>query len=442
VPPPNYLEITFSKMSRRMLAGHRFCSSSTPLPFAVGFTSAVMSCWLLSADRHGGAVRSAAPKLVLPSASVPAATPAASKLDLLSASAPAIVHARDTLLHIPQYTHICREAAYSCLGVARLEAAVHCPPVQGGEALTGLQLNSAISDAFEKEQAIRRTAYWNEQVMGRGTSSGVARIDGWLEHGDAAATGTLMKLQSSTLGIRGHVAEIGVHHGKYLIWMALHLRMGERAAGFDLFELAQSENIDHSGSGNLASLRVNAAHYTAPGAVEALATNSLRLPLCFFQEQRLQGLVRFFSVDGGHFVDHAYEDCWSAWSALAPGGIISVDDFLHGVSVMQGTLRFLDANADARAFLVGPNKLFICHRDFYTTYFNAMAAALPTLPVGGHHTVEFGAAQQLVMMPSFALTLHGWFLKAVLEPEREVWHCSLLSHPYSPPVFNEMCELP
>jgi hypothetical protein len=46
------------------------------------------------------------------------------------------------------------------------------------------------------------------------------------------------------------------------------------------------------------------------------------------------------------------------------------------------------------------------------------------------------------MMPSFALTLHGWFLKAVLEPEREVWHCSLLSHPYSPPVFNEMCKFP
>ena len=389
----------------------------------MGFASALLGFWLLSADRRGGAVRSAAPKLDLP-----------------SASAPAIVHARDTLLHIPQYTHICREAAYSCLGVARLEAAVRCPPVQGGEALTGLQLDSAVSEAHDKQQALRRTAYWSEQVMGHSRPAGVPIVDGWLEPGDAAATGTLMKLQSDKLGIRGHVAEIGVHHGKYLIWMALHLLVGERAVGFDLFELAQSENIDGSGSGNLAKLRANAAHY-APGAIGALATNSLRLPLCFFQEQQLQGLVRFFSVDGGHFVDHAYEDCWSAWSALAPGGIISVDDFLHGISVMQGTLRFLDANADARAFLVGPNKLFICHRDFYTTYFNAMAAALPTLPGGGHHMVEFGAVRQLVMMPSFALTLHGWFLKAVLEPEREVWHCSLLSHPYLPPVYNEMCVM-
>jgi hypothetical protein len=412
------------------------------LPFALGFASALLSCWLLSADRRGGAVRSAAPKLVLPSASVPAAAPAASKLDLLSASAPAIVHARDTLLHIPQYTHICREAAYSCLGVARLEAAVRCPPVQGGEALSGTRLYSAVSEAHDKQLALRRTAYWSEQVMGHSRPAGVPIVEGWLEPGDAAATGTLMKLQSDKLGIHGHVAEIGVHHGKYLIWMALHLHFGERAVGFDLFELAQSENIDGSGSGSLAKLRANAAHY-APGAIEALATNSLRLPLCFFQEQRLQGLVRFFSVDGGHFVDHAYEDCWSAWSALAPGGIITVDDFLHGTNVVQGTLRFLSANSEARAFLVGPNKLFICHRDYHEIYMNTMSASLPALPepfLGKHHVVEFGTSPQLVMRPSFALTLHGWFLKPVIELGREVWECSHLSHPYAPPVYHEVCD--
>ena len=82
-----------------------------------------------------------------------------------------------------------------------------------------------------------------------------------------------------------------------------------------------------------------------------------------FPRAARQGLVRFFSVDGGQFADHAYEDCWSAWSALAPGGVIAVDDFLHGVRVVQGTLRFLDTNANAHAFLVGPNKLFICHKD-------------------------------------------------------------------------------
>jgi hypothetical protein len=365
------------------------------------------------------------------------------------------IAARDTMLQVPQYTHICREAGYSCLGIARAEVALRCPTAldsgsgaggdgagdstgAGGLPHTAPSSSDVSSARGARRQAELRTAYWKEQVAGAGLPAGVARIDGWLEAGDAAATGTLMKLQSDVLGVRGHVAEIGVHHGKFLIWMALHLRAGERAVGLDLFELAQSENVDRSGSGNLASLRANAAHYSAP--VEALAVNSLRLPLCFFRQQRLQGLVRFFSVDGGHFVDHAYEDCWSAWSALAPGGVIAVDDFLHGTSVMQGTLRFLDANADARAFLVGPNKLFICHRDFYNAYFEAMAAALPPYGGGGQPpTVDFGAARQLVMMPAQALTLHGWFLKAVLEHDREVWHCGLLARPYAPPVFKEVC---
>jgi hypothetical protein len=43
------------------------------------------------------------------------------------------------------------------------------------------------------------------------------------------------------------------------------------------------------------------------------------------------------------------------------------------------------------------------------------------------------------MMPAQALTLHGWFLKAVLEYDREVWHCGLLARPYAPPVFKEVC---
>jgi hypothetical protein len=45
------------------------------------------------------------------------------------------------------------------------------------------------------------------------------------------------------------------------------------------------------------------------------------------------------------------------------------------------------------------------------------------------------------MRPSVALTLHGWFLKAVLESDRDfflVWHCSLLSRPYAQPDYKEV----
>lgn len=344
--------------------------------------------------------------------------------------------ASDSSLLIPQYTKVCREAAYKCLGVARLNAATLCPsPRDNADVL--FEGTTVAHSKHLNEQAKRRTTYWNEQIMGK-MPAGVARVDGWLDHVDSAATGTLLKLQTDVLDIRGHVCEIGVHHGKYLIWMALHLRLGERAVGLDLFELAQSENIDGSGSGNLARMQANAARYAPPGVVEALATNSLRLPLCFFQEHGLQGLVRFFSVDGGHFVDHAYEDCWSAWSALAPGGIISVDDFVHGISVMQGVLRFLSSNSNARAFLVGSNKLYICHRAFYRTYFDAMVAVLPK----GQGTAAFGDSNQLVMAPSRPYTLHGWLLPSVLESSRQggVWNCGMLSRPYVPPNYTEVCS--
>jgi hypothetical protein len=335
------------------------------------------------------------------------------------------IGARNRVLSIPEFTHVCRDAAYSCLGAARADAATSC-----GAVAAAASVDDAASASVAAAQAARRAVYWREQLAGGGGTSGAAApIEGWLDAGDAAATAAILQAQARVLGVYGHMSEIGVHHGKFLIWLALHARAGERAVGLDLFETAQAENLDGSGSGSLARLRANAMRYAAPGAVEALPINSLRLPLCFFHEQRLQG-VRFFSVDGGHYVDHAYEDCWSAWSALAPGGVIAVDDFLHGVSVLQGTLRFLDAAADARAFFIGPNKVYICHRDYYQAYFRAMSAAFPGLAVA-----SFGASEQLTMPPTAALTLHGWLLGSVLERGREIWHCGQLSQPYVQPEY-------
>lgn len=336
--------------------------------------------------------------------------------------------ARGSMLQVPQFTHVCRNEEYRCLGNVRSSAAARC--TLAADAVTAPASSSA-DDARAADQSARRAVYWREQISrGGGDNGAVEAIVGWLDPADAAATSVLLKTQASGLGVRGHLSEIGVHHGKYLIWLALHARAGERAVGLDLFEAVQAENIDGSGNGSMARLNANAERYAAPGTVEALVINSLRLPLCFFYEKGLQG-VRFFSVDGGHFVDHAYEDCWSAWSALAPGGIIAVDDFLHGVSVMQGTLRFLDAATDARAFFVGQNKVYICHRDYVDAYTRALRAAYPRLGV-----VAFGVnQQQFVIPPTYALTVHGWLLGSVLEAGHEVWHCGMLSQPYASPEY-------
>jgi hypothetical protein len=377
--------------------------SSMLLPFAVGFASALLSCWPLSAGLRGAAI-------VVTSASL----------------------RNGAVLQLPQFTHTCRDAAYSCLGALRAEAGVQCPVANDENiiALSTTRLDSAVSRTHDQQQSARRTTFWSEQVMGFNGPTGVPLIDDWLEQGDAAAAGTLLKLQSDNLGIRGHIAEIGVEHGKFLIWMALHTRLGERALGFDLFDL------ESSGS-SLAEVRKHSTYYAEPDAIEAFSVNSMRLPLCFFREQRVQNLIRFFSITSGQSVDHVYENCWSAWSTLSPGGVIAITDFLHNVKVLQGAQRFLDANADARAFLLGPNKLFICHSMYYKRYFDAMSASLPSM---SRHTVEFGAAKQLVMPPSKPVTLYGWLLPAILERDREVWHCSMISEMYAPPVYNEVCD--
>lgn len=379
------------------------------LPFLSGFALCAFCCAVLALSLQAPARRGG----------VAAATAGGAGLSAAAAS----------MVQVQEFTHVCREAAYQCLGIARGRAAAECALPRGyrppGASVAAVEADEfAAAAALAATQALRRATFWADQFAEPG---GAARIDGWLEPGDAAVTSALLLLQERELGTRGHFAEIGVHHGKYLIWLALHARAGERAVGMDLFEAGQGENLDHSGKGDAHMLLENAARYAT--TLEPLAVNSLRLPLCFFHEQRLQG-VRFFSVDGGHYTDHAYEDCWSAWSALAVGGIIAVDDFLHGTAVMQGTLRFLAANADARAFVVGPNKLYICHRDFFDVYFESMAAAFPR-----HGDGFFGASHQVVLMPTTALTLHGWLLPAVLEPGRDVYACDRLSKPYTTPTY-------
>jgi hypothetical protein len=206
------------------------------------------------------------------------------------------------------------------------------------------------------------------------------RVDGWLELSDAFAIHQVLLAQTQ-LGVLGSIAEIGVHHGKLFIWLTLHLRTGEKALALDLFS-NQAENMDGSGRGNLDAFAANMEAYTRLDILRETAIpvtiNSLKIPLCFFCEKGLDS-VRFFSVDGGHFVDSAYEDCWTAFSALSIGGVIAVDDFVHGNLVLEGTLRFLYTNPNAKAFLISENKIYICQSSFYDRYFQAMHVAYQSM---------------------------------------------------------------
>ena len=65
-------------------------------------------------------------------------------------------------------------------------------------------------------------------------------------------------------GVRGNVAEIGVHHGKLFLLLAGDLHDGEEAVALDVFG-DQQKNLDRSGKGDRAVFERNFETW-APGA--------------------------------------------------------------------------------------------------------------------------------------------------------------------------------
>lgn len=184
-------------------------------------------------------------------------------------------------------------------------------------------------------------------------------IDGWLHESVMHYVGQISEIQRSA-GINGHVVEIGVHHGKFFIPMALLNKTGTNIA-VDLFE-NQEENVSQSGKGNLNMFNSHCEEYKVPNVV-IISGNSLTLtaePFC------LDGTgVRLFSVDGGHFEKEVMNDLNIAKNCLLSGGVIIVDDFQHPGwdDVFTTTMQFLKNNPGIKPFLMGGNKLFLCHED-------------------------------------------------------------------------------
>ena len=64
---------------------------------------------------------------------------------------------------------------------------------------------------------------------------GYSKVEGWL----SATTIALIRCLAATqdrLGIRGPVAEIGVHHGRFFMLLHLMASADERSIAYDLFE--------------------------------------------------------------------------------------------------------------------------------------------------------------------------------------------------------------
>lgn len=191
-------------------------------------------------------------------------------------------------------------------------------------------------------------------------ADGMPLVQGWLKPGAARAIRRLGLWQAAR-GVAGHVGEVGIHHGKLFLLLALLRRAGERAVAIDVFA-RQDLNPDRSGHGDRAVFEGHARRFL--GGLEGVViheTDSLLLHGADLAGD--SGRFRLWSVDGCHMAGHARSDLELAFDTLAPGGVVVLDDFFHPEwpGVTEAALGLLADRRDIAPVAHGCNKLFLVH---------------------------------------------------------------------------------
>lgn len=183
-------------------------------------------------------------------------------------------------------------------------------------------------------------------------------VQGYMTSLDARLIAALLKYQDEN-NIGGHLCEIGVHHGRLFLMLALARRDGERALAIDLFEDdAINSNTRHAGRNG--ALLANARRLGIElSEEETFKTSSLDVKSSDILA-RTTGRIRFFSVDGCHLYREVENDLRLAESTLTRDGIIAVDDFFNPnwADVSFATYDFLRQSGKFVPFAI-TSKLFL-----------------------------------------------------------------------------------
>lgn len=231
-------------------------------------------------------------------------------------------------------------------------------------------LGATISSYGEKQMS--------DALLDRYCEEGFKHVDGWGVDRDLIELFIALDEFHALHGVRGTLCEIGVHHGRTLILLGLLKKAGERVVGVDLFEGAQEQNLDGSGSGSYAALVRNTKQH-APGIdFTLIAGNSFNLPATDLAQ--MNG-CRFFHIDGGHYMEVVLNDLALAQTSLGVGGVIVVDDYWHSgfPEVQEAVHRYFltSSNMKAVPFMVGRNKIFLAHFSHKDRLIDFMSEKLP-----------------------------------------------------------------
>jgi hypothetical protein len=210
--------------------------------------------------------------------------------------------------------------------------------------------------------------------------SRIAPVDRYLDLGYASVPGMssrfaagiccgLLRIQAE-LGVTGPVAEIGAFEGRFFIALALALAAGETALAIDLFDWPNAAVIERF-EGNCARHGVPAERrITWKADSRGMTPGELTA--------KLGGQsVRFFHIDGEHSRAALTNDLELATAALAPQGVIALDDMLHPgyptllLAVHEYLLRHAEMCVLAivdRESLVAATKFLLCRREWFARY--------------------------------------------------------------------------
>jgi methyltransferase family protein len=193
-------------------------------------------------------------------------------------------------------------------------------------------------------------------------------VQGYLTTLDARLIKALLFHQHEN-HLAGHLCEIGVHHGRLFLMLALARRVGERALAIDLFEDdALNANGPHAGRDR--ALFRNARRLGIElSEREILKKSSLDIEPADILE-RTTGLVRFFSVDGCHQYQNVEHDLRLAEWTLSGEGVIAVDDFFdrRWPDVSVATCVHLRRSNAVVPFAVTRKKLYLAPPDAAKNY--------------------------------------------------------------------------
>lgn len=214
------------------------------------------------------------------------------------------------------------------------------------------------------------------QLVAKYAAVGNRRVSGWLDK-IAIQSIILLDRHQRELGVAGAMCEIGVHRARLFILLHLLSRPDERSLGIDLFEHVGGEvEIAYGAFDRNYLLSTLLRHGCELKRIDLVASDSTSISAVDIRNLTIEP-VRIFSVDGGHDAETALSDMRLAAQALAPGGVVLLDDIFNEqwCGVVEAAARFLLlSDHNLIPFFYAGNKMFFASGKEYADMYRSRMA--------------------------------------------------------------------